>query len=107
MLVAILKLLMRITTRVFFKKISIRNRNMIPDKGPLMILANHPSAFLDPIVIATLINREVYFLAKGELFKTKFAQRILPKLRMIPVYRKQKEFEKSREEYLKKNPSHF
>jgi 1-acyl-sn-glycerol-3-phosphate acyltransferase len=89
MLVATLKLLMKITTRVFFKKISTRNRKVIPEKGPLMILANHPSAFLDPIVIATLINREVYFLAKGELFKSKFAQRILPKLRMIPVYRKQ------------------
>lgn len=89
MLVTILKLLMKVTTRGFFKKISTRNRNVIPDKGPLMILANHPSAFLDPIVIATLINRDVYFLAKGELFKSKFAQRILPKLRMIPVYRKQ------------------
>jgi 1-acyl-sn-glycerol-3-phosphate acyltransferase len=80
---------MKITTKGFFKKISTRNRKVIPEKGPLMILANHPSAFLDPIVIATLVNREIYFLAKGELFKTKFAQKILPKLRMIPVYRKQ------------------
>jgi 1-acyl-sn-glycerol-3-phosphate acyltransferase len=107
MLLATLKLLMKIITRFFFKKISTRNRKVIPEKGLLIILANHPSAFLDPIVIATLINRDVYLLAKGELFKSKFAQRILPSLCMIPVYRKQKEFEKSREEYLNTNPSHF
>lgn len=89
MLVNILKFLMKLTTKGFFRKISTRNRNVIPDKGPLMILANHPSAFLDPIVIATLVNRDVYFLAKGVLFKTKFAQKLLPKLHMIPVYRKQ------------------
>lgn len=89
MIVEILKFLMKLTTRGFFKKISTRNRQLIPDKGPLMILANHPSAFLDPIVIATLLNRDVYFLAKGVLFKSKFAQFILPKLNMIPVHRKQ------------------
>ncbi len=80
---------MRITVNVFFKSITIRNKHLIPDKGPLMVLANHPSTFMDPIVIATTLNRKVYFLAKGELFKSKFAKWMLPKLNMIPVYRKQ------------------
>ena len=89
MLISILKFLMRLTTRGFFKTISVRNKELIPQKGPLMILANHPSTFMDPIVITTILRRDVYYLAKGELFKSKFAAWILPKLNMIPVYRKQ------------------
>lgn len=89
MLYSILKLLMQITGRVFFRSITIRNKELIPAKGPLMVLANHPSTFMDPIVIATMLDREVYFLAKGELFKGSLAKWLFSKMNMIPVYRKQ------------------
>jgi len=89
MLIAVLKFLMKLTRIGFFKKITIRNKEIIPKEGPLMILANHPSTFMDPIVISTILKREVFYLAKGELFKSKFANWMLPKLNMIPVYRKQ------------------
>jgi 1-acyl-sn-glycerol-3-phosphate acyltransferase len=89
MLISVLKFLMRLTTIGFFKKITVRNKEIIPKDGPLMILANHPSTFMDPIVISTMLKREVFYLAKGELFKSKFANWMLPKLNMIPVYRKQ------------------
>ncbi len=89
MLYSFLKLLMRITTRIFFRSIVIRNQELVPKDGPLMVLANHPSTFMDPIVVATILNRKVYFLAKGELFKTKFTRWLFPKFNMIPVYRKQ------------------
>jgi 1-acyl-sn-glycerol-3-phosphate acyltransferase len=80
---------MKVTTKGFFKKISVHNKHLIPKTGPLMILANHPSTFMDPIVISTILKRNVYYLAKGELFKGKITKWILPKLNMIPVYRKQ------------------
>ncbi len=89
MLYKILKLLMQGTTRVFFRSITIKNKEAIPGNGPLIILANHPSTFMDPIVIASIVNREVFFLGKGELFKGAFAKWLLPKLNIIPVYRKQ------------------
>jgi 1-acyl-sn-glycerol-3-phosphate acyltransferase len=89
MLYSFLRLLMLLTVRVFFRSITVRNSDQIPGKGPLMVLANHPSTFMDPIVIATLIRRKVFFLAKGELFKSGFAKWLLPKFNMIPVYRKQ------------------
>ena len=89
MLLAILLKGMRITTRIFFRNITIRNKELIPSSGPLLILANHPGTFMDPIVIATLLKRNLFFLAKGELFKGKFAKWMLRKLNMIPVYRKQ------------------
>lgn len=89
MLYSILKVLMKITVKVFFRKLHVRNAGNIPASGPLIIVANHPSAFTDPIVIAVSIKRQVYFLAKGEVFKGALARWILPKLHMIPIYRKQ------------------
>ena len=89
MIYSFLKILMRTTVRIFFRSITIQNKNLIPAEGPLLVLANHPSTFLDPIVIATLLDRKVYFLAKGELFRSGFAKWFLPKLSIIPVYRKQ------------------
>lgn len=89
MLYGILKLLMQGTTRVFFRSITIKNKEAIPAKGPVIILANHPSTFMDPILVASVINRKVFFLGKGELFRGAFAKWFLPKLNIIPVYRKQ------------------
>ena len=89
MLYSILKILMKVTVKVFFRKLHIRNASNIPDSGPLIIVANHPSAFTDPIVVAVSIKRQVYFLAKGEVFKGAFAKWMLPKLHMVPIYRKQ------------------
>jgi glycerol-3-phosphate O-acyltransferase / dihydroxyacetone phosphate acyltransferase len=89
MLYGILKILMRTTIKVFFRSITIKNNKAIPDKGPLIILANHPSTFMDPIVVASVINRKVFFLGKGELFRSRIAKWLLPKLNIIPVYRKQ------------------
>lgn len=65
MLYAILRFLFKITGRVFFSNITIRNKELIPRSGPLIVVANHPSAFMDPIVIATIFERNLYFLGKG------------------------------------------
>jgi glycerol-3-phosphate O-acyltransferase / dihydroxyacetone phosphate acyltransferase len=89
MLYAILKLLFRITFKVFFRKAVMHRLENIPKEGPLLICANHPGAFLDPIIVAVLMNRPIHFLAKGVVFKTKFAQWLFPKFNMIPIYRKQ------------------
>lgn len=88
MLYSALKPFIQITVRVFFRSITYRNKNSIPDKGPLLILANHPSTFMDPIVIAVIVKRPVYFLAKAAIFKSAFAKWILPKFHIIPLYRK-------------------
>ncbi|CAN5427728.1 hypothetical protein BH09BAC5_BH09BAC5_02520 [soil metagenome] len=89
MLYGILRLLFRITFKVFFRNTFKNHAEHIPADGPLIICANHPGAFLDPIVIASVINRKVFFLAKGSVFKGGFAKWFLPKLNMVPVYRAQ------------------
>jgi glycerol-3-phosphate O-acyltransferase/dihydroxyacetone phosphate acyltransferase len=89
MLYRFLKLILNLALRVFFRKVYIRNKHLIPGKGPMIICANHPATFLDPIVIGASVSPELFFLSKGEAFRSPFARWMLPRLNMIPVYRQQ------------------
>jgi glycerol-3-phosphate O-acyltransferase / dihydroxyacetone phosphate acyltransferase len=89
MLYYILKYLVKATLWVFFRKLTTVYHSSIPKKGPLIILANHPSTFLDPLIIASITNRKVYFLAKGSLFSNFLIRFIFKQFNMIPVYRAQ------------------
>lgn len=89
MLYNILQLILRIAVRVYFKKITVQKAAAIPESGPMIIVANHPSTFMDPIVIGLQMKQRLSFLAKGELFKSSFTKWLFPKFNMIPVHRMQ------------------
>jgi 1-acyl-sn-glycerol-3-phosphate acyltransferase len=89
MLYNLLKLLFKFTFQFFFRNTFRLNAERYPEKGPLIICANHPGAFLDPIGVAASSRRRIYFLAKAAVFKGAFAKWLLPKFNMIPIYRKQ------------------
>jgi 1-acyl-sn-glycerol-3-phosphate acyltransferase len=81
--------LFKITVRLYFSSFKVKGKVNIPSDKPLLIVANHPSTFMDPIVMAIAANRKIHFIAKGEAFRSKFAKWILPKFNMIPIYRKE------------------
>ena len=87
MIYNLLKFLFRFAINGYFRSISIRNRERIPSLGPVLFVANHTSAFMDPILIASIINRRLFFLARGEAFKNKLASYILIRLNLIPIFR--------------------
>lgn len=87
MLYLFLKTICRLILNVYFRKIHVEGRNNIPKNGPYLIVANHPSTFLDPISIAAQVNHKISFLAKGVLFQNKFIGKILKALNMVPIYR--------------------
>ena len=84
-----LKFLFRISTKMYFRNLEVKGLEHISATGPVLLVANHPSTFMDPVVIATTIQRRIYFLAKAEIFKSSFSKWILPKFNMIPIYRAQ------------------
>lgn len=87
MLYRILKWLFVLAVRGYFRSISIRGLERIPASQPILVAANHTSAFMDPILLAVYIRRSLYFLARGSAFRKKWVAWILGKLHMIPVYR--------------------
>ena len=87
MLYNIFKWLFNLTVKGYFRSIYIKGRKNIPEKGPVIFAANHPSAFMDPILLAVQVKRELFFLARGDVFKSKLASAFFSKINMIPVYK--------------------
>ncbi len=56
-------------------------------EGPLLIAANHPNSFLDAILLASLFNKPIYSLARGDAFANSFFTRLLTSMHILPVYR--------------------
>ncbi|NNM10254.1 MAG: hypothetical protein HKO61_13870 [Flavobacteriaceae bacterium] len=87
MLYRILKWLFYPAVNGYFRGISIKGRSNILESGPIIFVANHNSAFMDPILLGIHIKQSLYFLARGEAFKSKLSSAIFNFLNMIPVYR--------------------
>lgn len=74
---------------LFFKlfyRWEVRGRENIPEKGRLVVMANHVS-YLDPPIIGCVINRKMHFMAKEELFKIPILGYLLKKIGQFPVKR--------------------
>ncbi len=64
----------------------IQGQQNMPEKGPLLILANHLSV-ADPPAIGIFLPRRSIFMAKEELFKNKVFGYFIKSFGAFPVYR--------------------
>jgi 1-acyl-sn-glycerol-3-phosphate acyltransferase len=80
--------LLRLLTRVFFRRIDIVNAERVPAL-PVIFAVNHPNALIDPLFLLCFAPRPVSFLAKAPLFTMPVIGWIVRGLDSIPVYRKQ------------------
>ncbi len=87
MIYLIIKPIIRATIWLFCKKLIVLNKAAFRQKGPLLIVANHPNSFLDAVLIGAFFNEDVHFLARGDAFKNKGHRFLLKLLHMIPIYR--------------------
>ncbi|NMA55486.1 MAG: 1-acyl-sn-glycerol-3-phosphate acyltransferase [Firmicutes bacterium] len=69
-----------------FKQLKISGQENIPSEGPVIIVANHISAW-DPPVVAVACPRQVHFMAKHELFTNPLLRWVFTKLGAFPVKR--------------------
>ena len=85
MLYQILKLLLVFLMRAWFG-LRVRGAEHIPSSGPALIVSNHQS-ILDPPVIGGAARRQIYFLAKAELFRIPLFGRLIRAVHARPVRR--------------------
>lgn len=88
-MIFLLRWLGRIVLRIFFRRIAIINAERLPATGPVILVANHPNALVDPLFFLALIPRQVSFLAKSTLFPMPILGWIVKASGAIPVYRHQ------------------
>ena len=82
--------------------IKVHNKKALQQKGPLLIVANHPDSFFDALVIAANCTYPISFLARGDVFTKPWHNFLLRALNMMPVYR-----QREGKEHLHKNQNSF
>lgn len=74
---------------IYFKLIrrwEVKGKSNLPENGSLIVMANHISEF-DPPIVGCVLNRQVFFMAKEELFKKPFWAWVFRKIGVFPVKR--------------------
>lgn len=87
MLYPILCIVIGRAIRIFFKDVKLRNQHNIPRDKPLIIVSNHPSAFMDPLVHGVFVTYPLYFLVRADVFSSKFIVWLFKNVHMAPIYR--------------------
>ena len=87
MLYFFLKPLVQLAIKVYFRNIFLSGLNNLPHNKPYLIAMNHPSAFLEPVIMASNINKPIHFLARGDHFNKRFYRFLLNQAKMVPVFR--------------------
>ena len=84
---AFLRLIVKISLHGYFKKITVEGSENIPKNVPIILVANHQNALIDPLLLATHTSLNPYFLTRASVFKNPIAAKLLDLIRMLPVYR--------------------
>lgn len=71
----------------FCRNIYLSNTKTIPKDRPVILACNHPSAFLEPCVMASFTKRPLHFLVRGDFFRNSFYRKLMYSLNLIPIYR--------------------
>ncbi len=87
MLYPIVRPIASLGLKAFYRKIYLSHTENIPRDKPVILAANHPTAFLEPCILACFLDRPLYFLVRGNLFNKAFYSGLLHSLNMLPVYR--------------------
>ncbi|MEQ6118486.1 1-acyl-sn-glycerol-3-phosphate acyltransferase [Reichenbachiella sp. MALMAid0571] len=82
-----LKQIVKLALWIFFSKIIVNKKRELPDKGPLIIVVNHPNTFMDPLIVAALFRQQVGFLGNASIFVNKIVNAVFRYFNVIPVYR--------------------
>ncbi|MBP7821638.1 MAG: 1-acyl-sn-glycerol-3-phosphate acyltransferase [Saprospiraceae bacterium] len=87
MLYQILKPIVKYAIRVFFKKTYFYQPAPLPTDKPMILACNHPSGFIEPLILTTHLPIALHSITRGDMFAKPMIRRILESLHMIPIFR--------------------
>lgn len=88
MLYRLLKLIVTIGIRLYYREIRVSNRQNLEENGPLILIANHPNTLMDAWIMGYINKRRIHYMAKATFFSTPLKRFFLNALGMIPINRK-------------------
>ncbi len=78
---------LRLVLKVFFRRVELAGAERLPAEGPVMVVANHPSSLVDPMLLLAFLPRPAAFLAKEPIFRLPVLGTLARALDAIPVHR--------------------
>jgi glycerol-3-phosphate O-acyltransferase/dihydroxyacetone phosphate acyltransferase len=87
MFYAFMRRLARIALRWYYRDVEVLGADRVPRDAPLLVVANHPNAMVDPMLVATTLSRRVTFTGKATLFENAFLRAFLGAVGMVPLRR--------------------
>jgi 1-acyl-sn-glycerol-3-phosphate acyltransferase len=73
--------------RFFFRRVVVAGAHRVPQNRPVVIVANHQNALLDPVVLCVSTEKQLHWLTRADVFKNPLVDRFLRSINMLPVYR--------------------
>ncbi|MBN1925819.1 MAG: 1-acyl-sn-glycerol-3-phosphate acyltransferase [Prolixibacteraceae bacterium] len=84
---ALVKPLIGMVHRLQYRNIIVKGRENIPKEKPIIFAPNHQNALMDPLAIVFTTPLQPVFLARADIFKSRFIASILRFFKILPVYR--------------------
>jgi 1-acyl-sn-glycerol-3-phosphate acyltransferase len=69
-----------------FRRVRVAHRERFPRGGPVLLVANHPSAWADAVVLLGAFGRKLHFLVQGSQFRPWPRGLLLRLFGALPVY---------------------
>jgi 1-acyl-sn-glycerol-3-phosphate acyltransferase len=86
---ALVRRLARLLLGLFYRRVEVVGAARVPASGPLIVVANHQNALVDPMLVLATIPRHLRPLAKAPLFRHPVIAPFLRLAGAIPVQRRQ------------------
>lgn len=83
----VVKCILNILFRLVYR-IEVNGKDNIPKEGRLVVCPNHLHVF-DPIIISMVFPRQIFWMAKKQIFENKIVAYLLRKLGVFPVDREE------------------
>lgn len=72
----------------YFRTFKVFGKGNIPQDKAVLVLGNHQSALIDPLLLAVVFPQFAYYLTRAGVFQNKWVRTLLKSVNMLPVYRK-------------------
>ncbi|TLU97940.1 1-acyl-sn-glycerol-3-phosphate acyltransferase [Dyadobacter luticola] len=81
------RFLIRLGLPIYLRKLFIKGEKKLPQELPLLFASNHSGSFFDALVIGSVLQKPMYTLTRGDVFKKPKIAFWLRQINLIPVFR--------------------
>ena len=67
MMYRLIRFVLGLSLRGFFRTVSVQGIDRIPRSGPVLLISNHANAFVDPLLVLMSVQRRITLTAKSTL----------------------------------------